>query len=624
MSYASALEDKKFIPNVVIYFKGIYWAIRQPDSGLTIEADNLSVEQVTINPTKVDPAKAATTINTYSFKLLDKNYAVTTLFNGVTKFFQNEPVEIYVGRCGVDMPFSDYMKLPTTYISIVSKDNNSYNFNSTEAKERLNRPAFNEINKLEVDILDATTEIDAVELIDPLKYPASGLIKIEDEFISYASIDAVNNRFSGCIRGEENSFPVEHDAGSDIFLVSEVSGNPIDILLQCLVSKGGGGSYDVLFDGAAIDESLINVDSFEAIKDEFYTDQTYHFLLYGIDNILNFLEDEILYPNELRIISDNTSKLSLSVLNRQIFDVDAPEITNDTIKKQPAYNVDDSDITNVVSIEYDYLDATKKYRKVVTLQDDDSIADFGKRDTLKIKLKGISTVDDGAVLATNIAQRFLARFAYPKPEISFTTHMDKSLTQLGDKIKLVSTQLPNVDTGDLNFADTLEVIERGINWKTGDVKFKVAYTSFTGIKQCYLAPSDTVTSFTSESIANIGAGRGSLYRPGWKMRLYSNTFREYYSSQVNTITSIVGDVIHFEDDWTMNDNLLWDSPSGSGLLLQEDGSLIIQAEDTLFGQSVRIMFADYDDVTDQQRRYCFISDDGLAFSNGEKSYQVTI
>jgi len=594
-TYADSLENKKYIPNVVIYFKGVYWGIRQPDSGLTISADRLAVEQVAINPTKVDPAKASTTINTYNFKLIDKNYAVTLLFDGITKFFQNDPVEIYVGRCGVDMAFADYMQLPTTYVTNVSKDNNAYNFNSSEAKDRLNRPAFNQRNKLEVDILAATTEIDAVETIDPSVYPASGMFKLNDEFISYTSIDSVNNRFSGCVRGEENTTPANHSAGSDIYMVDEVEGNPIDILLWCLISSGGGGAYDVLTDGAAIDESMINVDAFEAIKDEFYTDQTYRLLIYGVDNILNFLEEEILYPNELRIISDNTSKISLTILNRRIFDVDYPSIDETSIKKQPNYDVSDSDIINTVSVEYDYYEATGKYRKVVTLTDEDSITDFGRRDTKTIRLKGVLEVNDGLELATNIAQRFLTRFSYPKPEISFSTHMDKSLTLLGEKVLLTSSQLPNVDTGDLNFADTLEVIERGINWKTGDVKFKVAYTSFTGIKECYLAPSDTILSFTSQASLTIGAGRGTMYRPGWKLRLYSNTSRDYVSSQVNEIATIAGDVLTFVDDW----------------------------DDTLLS-TYRIMFADYDDVTDQQRRYCFISNDGLPFSNGLNTYQITI
>jgi hypothetical protein len=595
MTYASEIVNKRFIPNVVILFKGVYWAIRQPDSGLTVAAQRLAVEQVAINPTKVDPYAANTTINTYTFKLIDKDYAVTVLFDGVTKFFQNEQVSIWIGRCGVDMPFADYLKLPDTFVKSVSKDGSAYSFKTTEAKDRLNRPAFNEKNKLEVDIVIATTEIDAAVTIDPARFPAAGLIKIEDEFISYASLDLINNRFSGCIRGEKNSIPADHNAGATIFLVTEITENPVDVLLQCLISSGGGGAYDVLPDGAGVDETLINVTKFEQIRDEFFTAQTYELLLYGIDNILNYLEEEILFPNELRIISDNTSKISLVILNRKIFDDDQPVINHDTIIKQPAYEVTDSEIINVVEVEYDFSEGSGKYRKLIILEDADSITDFGKRDALSLKLKGVQQALDGANIATDIAQRFLNRFSYPKPEISFSTHLDKSLILLGDKPEVVSATLPS-DTGELNFAESLEVIERGINWKTGDVKFKVAFTSFTGIRECYLAPSDTVVSFTTQKSLTVGSGRGALYRPGWKMRLYDNTARDYADLQVNEISTVVGDVVTFVDDWTT----------------------------TLLNTVHRIMFCDYDDAVDSQKRYCFISDDGLNFMDGRKSFQITL
>lgn len=595
MSYESEIVNKKFVPNVVILFKGVYWAIRQPDSGLTVATQRLAVEQVSINPTKVDPYAANTTINTYNFKLIDKDYAVTILFNGVTKFFQNEQVSIWIGRCNVGMPFSEYLKLPDTFVKSVSKDGSAYSFSTTEAKDRLNRPAFNEKNKLEVDIFIGTTIIDAAITIDPLKFPASGLIKIDDEFISYASLDLVNNRFNGCIRGEKNSIPAEHDQGATIFLVTELIDNPVNVLLKCLVSSGGGGIYDVLPDGAGVDDSLINVTKFEEIRDEFFVGQSYTLLLYGIDNILNYLEEEILYPNELRIISDNTSKISLIILNRKIFDDAQPVIGHDSMTKQPNYDVSDSEIINVVEVEYDFSEGTGKYRKLIVLEDADSIADFGKRDALSLKLKGVQEASNGAIIATDIGQRFLNRFSYPKPEISFNTHLDKSLILLGDKPEVISNTLPS-DTGELNFAESLEVIERGVNWKTGDVKFKVAFTSFTGIRECYLAPSDSLVSFTTQKSLTVGAGRGSLYRTGWKMRLYSNSARDYVNSQVNEILTVVGDVITFKDDWSV----------------------------TLLNTTYRIMFCDYDDASDTQKRYCFVSDDGLNFTDNRKSYQITL
>jgi len=615
VSYEAELLKKQYIPNTVIEFMGQYWAIREPDSGLTVQNKGL-LDQVVINPTKVDPFAANTTINTYSFKLIDKALKVTSLFNGNLKFFQSQRVRIWIGRSFVGMPFSDYLPLPDTFVSAVTRDGAAYNFSSKEAKDRLNRAAFNLSNKLEVDILAATTQIDAVN--DLSTFPTSGLVKIEDEFLSYTGIDTTFNRLTGCVRGEKNSIPVDHQAGATIYLVTEVVGNPVDILLKVLTSSGGGSVYDVLPDGAAIDQSLINITQFEALRNEFFAGQSYNLLFYGVPSIQKLLEQEILFANDLRIITDKSSKISLAILNRNLFNDQMPIIDETSIKlASTRYTVDDSEIINSVSIEYDYSEGTKKFLKLYTAEDADSIAEFGRRDPLELSLKGVKASMNGEMIVGDIAQRFLARFSYPRPQINFTSQMDKSLVNLADKVQLSSSEIPS-DIGGLTFAETVEVLERGINYKTGDVTFKVGFTSFTGIRECYLAPSDTVLHFDTPRIVNVGAGRGSLYQVGWKMRLYSNVTRDHHSEQVNEIVGINGDVITFDNDWTG----FYLAKEDGFALLQEDGSFILTKG--LEDNEMRIMFADYDQVTEMQKRYCFISAGSAPFADGKKPYQITL
>jgi hypothetical protein len=614
-SYTSQINDKNFTPNLVLRFKELYWSIRQPDSGLTVDHNGL-LDQVVINSTRVDPFQANTTINSYSFTLLDKELAVTSLFNGVTSFFQNEEVEIWVGRSGVGMDFSEYFKLPETLVSSVSRDNSTYKFNSTEVKNRIDRPAFDAVNALAVDIFAATTVISA-SISFGADTPTSGFAKLGEEFFSYSGIDLVNNRFLNCIRGEKNSIPTDHSAGEDIFLVNDVTGNPVDILLSLLVSPSGGSSYATLPDGADVDSALINIQSFEEIRDQFFLGQTYTLSLYNVQSVLKYVEQEILYPNELRIVTDNTSKIGLKILNRSIFDDNLQQITNDTILKQPAYSVSDTEIINTVIVRYDFAEGTQQYRKVVTEIDQESIDLFGRREPRTISVKGVTSEQ----VATNIAERFLARFSFPKPQITLSTQMDKSLLNLCDKAELVSNQIPN-EFGELNFVDTLEVLERGINWKTGDVRFKIAFTSFTGIRECYLAPSDTIIEFITSSQVRVGAGRGALYRVGWRMRLYSNETRDYINNDILTIADIVGDVLTMDTDIN--------AAIGNSYLLKQDGDALLQENgdfillDNLTVGSTRLMFTDYETATDTQKRYCFISDNGLRFEDNKKTYQVTL
>lgn len=613
------INDKKYIPNVVVRFKNLYWAIRQPDSGLVADHVGL-LDQIAINPTRVDPFQANTTINSYVFSLVDRQNVVSALFNGVTSFFQNEKVEIWIGRSNVAMDFSGYLKLPDTFVTAVSRDKNTYKFNSQEIKTRIDKPAFNKENVLAVNILSNTTIITAQQLFDTTT-PTAGLLKIGPEFISYTGLDFINNRFLNCIRGEKNSIPQEHDEGEVIFFVNDVSGNPIDIILKLLVSSGGGSSYDVLPDGAGIDQTLINIPSFEEIRDEFFQGQNYLLSLYGVSSVLKFIEEQILFPNELRIITDNTSKIGLKILNRSIFNPNLPLIDEDTLTRQPSYSVDDGEVLNSVTVRYNFSEGTEQFLRSVTETDQTSISLFGAREPRIIEVKGILHQFNGEEIARSIAKRFLTRFSFPKPSIEFNTHLDKALVNLGDKAELISSQIPN-DEGVLNFVETLEVLERGVNWRTGDIRFKLGFTSFTGIRECYLAPSDIITSFINSTTFTVGAGRGSLYQLGWKMRLYSEANREYVGSQILTIVSIVGDTIEVDTalDTAVPGGALIDE--NGDFILQENGSKIL-LQSLNFG-AYRFCFADYDFVIENQKRYCFISDNGLKFYDGKKSYQIKL
>jgi len=125
-SYASELQNKNYVPNVIIKIMGEYFSIRQPDSGLVIDADkNGTVSSLNLTPTTIDPFRATTAINSNSFKLLDVNEIVTSLFGSNPQIFQGELCEIWLGRVNVGMDFSEYFKVVDTYISKVSKQDAS-------------------------------------------------------------------------------------------------------------------------------------------------------------------------------------------------------------------------------------------------------------------------------------------------------------------------------------------------------------------------------------------------------------------------------------------------------------------------------------------------------------------
>ncbi len=593
-SYVESLSSNKYIPNIIFLFKGEYYGMRQPNSGLVLDADKVGiVAGLTVNPTSIDPFRASSTINSYSWKLLDKNRMISALFNGETKYFQGEPVDIFIGRIGLtpetEMAFSEYYQLPTTYVNKVTKIDNGYTFQSVEAKDRIDTGAFNQQTLLAVDILSVTTVI-TVQSVDDL--PTNGTIKIEDEFISYVGISGLN--LQNCVRGERTSVPADHPLGATVFLVAEVQVNPMDLLLQLLISPGGGGIYDVLPDGAGIDQSLIDIDDFETTRDEFFSSYTFDFAIFGVESLKQFIENEILFPLGLRLRSNNNSKIGLAKLDRSIFEIDSPTIDDTNTVKPPDFFVDDTKIRNRVRIQWDYFETSSMYLKQTEYTDAQSISDFGVSDWTTFKLKGVKDSLGGQEIVDNIALLFLNRFSQPRPQIKASTLINASYNNIGDKVNVASSYIPN-DAGVLNFASTLEIIQKSLNWETGDCTFQLAFTSFTGVRQCYIAPTATVVSHSGQSQFTLGAGVGDNWRKGWKVRLFNNVTGVWESDPVNEILSVVGDVVNFVDPWAT----------------------------TIVDSTHRLTFCDYDEATDQQKRFCFISDDGLPFGDGKPSYQIS-
>lgn len=585
MDYSDALPDKKYVPNVIVRFATQYFSIRQPDSGLLVPTQNNGlISSLSLNPSTVDPFRPSVAINSNSFKILDRNQAVTTLFNGNLSLFQGEKCEIWLGRVGIGMDFSEYLKLTDTYISKVSRQDGAYTFQTQEVKDRLNKDVYSEQTKLAVDILPATT---VITLQSP---PANttGLVKIDDEFISYTGVSG--NQITGCVRGEQGSTPASHSLGADVFFCEVVSGNPIDILLGLLISPAGGGSYSIYDDGGNIDQALVDISEFEAVRDEFFVGQTYNFVLYQIDNLKQFIENEILSPAGIRLRSNNNSKIGLGILNKPVINVDAPVLDDDQFTTRPVYSVDETKIVNHLNIEWGYDWRSEKFTKINTYVNAPSVAEFGDKKAVTLSFKGIQSQS----LIDEIAYYYFLRFAYPKPIVSASAHLSASAWNLLEKAPVESDQIPTV-SGDLNFGESLEIISKAINYNTGDVRFQLSFTQFTGVRVCYLAPSDTIISFSDQKTVSVGAGRGSLYRVGWIMRLYDNNARDYTADTDNTIVAINNDKITFENDWTT----------------------------TLSNNDYKITFTDYDKVAKQQKRFCFISDNGNTFSDGLPSYLIS-
>jgi hypothetical protein len=369
--------------------------------------------------------------------------------------------------------------------------------------------------------------------------------------------------------------------------------NPIDLILQLMISSGGGGIYDVLPDGAGIDQALVDIAQFESVRAEFFSTYTFKLIIGNLSSLKKLIDEELLFPLGLRLRGNNNGKIGLALIDRNIFDIDVPVLDHSNITKNPDFAVDNTKVVNRLRINWDWSDTLKQYLKTSEFEDAASIAELGETSFTTFNFKGIRDSLAGASIVNDIQLLFLSRFSFPRPQISIAAQMSTSFLNLGDKSELITTLLPN-DAGELNFVSTLEVVSKAINYTTGDVRFSLSFTSFSGVRSCYIAPSDIMVSVTNQRTIAVGAGRGDCYRRGWKMRLFNLTTDDYAPDDVNEIESVVGDVITFKNNFTT----------------------------TLVANNFRIKFADYEDVTEQQKRFCFISAGSNDFDDNRPPFQI--
>lgn len=609
------VKEKTFKGNVIIEISGEFFSIRQPDSGLVVsENNNGSIISLTVSPTKVDLKKANQTINSYSFRINDKNLTISKLFRDNSKLLMDEPVNIYLGRTGVGMDFADYFQLPTVRIRKVDHSDLSYNFSASDTIDRMNRDIFATASPLQADILNNTTSF---QLEDVSEFSDVGFGKVGGEFFSWTGRDTILNQLTGITRGEFGTTPTEHEFGTGVFEGVEVEDNPINILLRILTSTGQGtnGPFDDLPEGLGIDQNLIDITDMISVRDTFFDLWSFNLKLFDIGNALKFFEIEILQATNLRFVVNANQKISVSILDQAEFDEASNNpIDENTITKFPKWTVSSKEVVSRIEIQYDFDTQSERYRQLKVFETGLSESDtvISER-PLRLKFKGIRENLNGGVLVQEIGQRYIARFETPTPEITVRTQLDKSLYNVGDKVLLTSSQIPNA-SGSLSFADSLEIVSRAINYLSGDVTFKLQYTSYNGIRGAYIAPCTPIIGAQSQSVFEFPAGRAREYSVGYVIRLWDKTVTTTIGTPPFQQTFDVGEYVPGETRTIIE--------------IDEDNDLItVDAPFTTLLDPAKhlIRFGEYDQVNEDQKKYAFVGEEsGGDFDDGSSPYKITL
>lgn len=589
MGYSEELlKDAKSV-NVVLKIGSDYFAQRLPDSGLVIDSNHLIVDDPQINGVDVDIRQASTPVGSLNFKLKDEDEYITKYIMLDANNLLEKDVICYVGFINGTFDFTDYKEVARTRINSVTKIANGYSIRAKEVTSLLTNPTYNVNEKLDINILASSLSLD---LQDASNFPDSGLIKINDEFIRYNG--KTDNTLENLERSEIGNASA-HNLGDNVYLVTElIDKSPITMLLELMLSKNGDGAndatYDVYKNGLGISPDLINIAQFEAIRSEVFDGELMRLYLYNEADTLKFIEREILQPTNCRLYTDN-GKISLTVLDQIEVGAEVIEVNEDIIIGTPTWSLTSDKIHNVIKIFYDYNEASGRYLSNIELKNQDSITTFGEKKPLIFRFRGLHTDIGGGNLASKRAEQLLTRLGTARGSVTFRALFDAESISIGQDILLNHRFLPQ-QGGGLGINDQIEVISKNVDLKNATCTYKLEYTSFTGIRVPFIAPSPMIASVIDQKTFTVSDA--STFREGYALVLWDNETLSYLPDEVNFIQSITGNTVTMVNEFI-----------------------------TPLMTNIRIRFADYDSSSnDQKSRYAYVGSNLGFFDDGTKSYQI--
>ena len=595
-----ALKDdstKSYQLNIVLDLDGTFYSVFQVDTdtgdvmgtGSGVPTANIGLlGKVNTNPINVDIRTVRTTIQTNAFELLDKDGSISAAIGNSSSSLLNITSKIYIGfikGSGDPFDFGDYQQISEGQTKTINKQANVYKFTAEDVTGLMNKDIFTTSDRLDGSITDSATTI---TVLDASNLDTVGEGRIEDEYVSWTGISG--DDLTGVVRGTKSSTAVAHEDGTELFENIDTGNvNPIDLMLDILKSPDNG----TLKDGLNIAPSLIDSSAFTSIRDTFFSGELYQFDLNSVGNGLAFLEQELLKATNTRFIAKN-GLISLVILDQLDLSATVPSQDERAIITNPSWNLNSDKLVNKIVVNYNYSPGLDQFTRTLEVSDASSIADFGEKDPLELNFKGVQAALSGASIAQDRADRLLARLSTPLARIDTRTHIDQMGLDIGDKVDVSHRYIPQQGGGLGANNLQLEVLSKAINFSDGTVRFKLQFTSYSGLRIAVIAPSPLISSVVSQSVITVPDG--SCYEVGYVVVLHNPATDTTFSDPPNTITGISGNQLTFANPWT-----------------------------TALLTSYSIKFAEYDLQSGlQQGRYGSISPNSGFFADGSKAYEIIV
>jgi len=391
-----------------------------------------------------------------------------------------------------------------------------------------------------------------------------------------------------------------------------LSGNPINILLACLTSTGDGdnGAYDyyVAANSLGIDTDYINVTAIEKVRDDWFPGDS-HYMKITIDERIkakDFFEKEIFKPLNLYPIIDGQGRFSIKPFKPPLAATEEVQSFNeDNIIGLPKWDANLSSLVNEVEFHYDYDLDDDEFDTQLFYVDSTSINNRGPgKKPITIKTKGLHTSYSPSsmtghtldILSTR-KDRIFGRFATPPIQLKLKTFFSRWLSEAGDIVPFTHSKVPDIAAGTRGYtAERMEIINRSVDWAKGNVSIELLNTGFAKGTYGVISPAMTVVSASDAENFVVSVADAAKYADltSPEVQVCDSKMRQRKVNAtlltVNTTTGACAcDALGFTPD---------------------AGDIVL--------------FADYDDCTDEQKKWGFIANSSNKLGTAEDDAHLII
>lgn len=599
-AYITAANKSELSPNFYIEIEGF----TEKFSNKTVVGLANNVPNLLLNPSltgqKVDIDSPKTPLQSFSFRLLDQDNAVSAIF--AEKDIHDKTVKFFYSPDDT-LDFSEYgLKAEFRLKDLKAVDGNEFIIRCIETGELL-------LDRLIIGETIISNDIDETQITGIFvensdEFSGTGTKKayMGQEKISFSGVDS-ENELTGVTRGVDSTTAEAHDAGDEFEIYRIVTSvNLIDVILQLIISPTGGGAFDVLDFGMGIRQELVDIPAFEKIRDEtaYITTPDFDIEFRGDeDNFLSFLEKNYLEIAGLRIWYTDAGKISLLIIAEPT-PILPPVITKDDMVNglMPQWEANSRRIVNKLVVSLNFNPTTEKFEKELVFIDQESIDTYGLKKVKKLSTRALQTANGAQVFLNSFANKYFTFYSTPAPSLRDTKLLSgNQFFDAGEIIDISHPDLPNLAAPTRGILEnSVQVLGKKFNFSDSTTKYDIFYSILLNLRVGFIAPTGYVAAGVhTTGIFDLETGEGDKFRVGDVVNLWNDNYAiTPIDHGQSTITDITGDQITVSP------------PFG-----------------TLPTEKKRLRYGDFDQVQERQKIYAFVSQSGGGdFGDGSKSYKI--